>query len=903
MCISINPEPPDIDPFSFRHGLEEGKRTSIICMVNEGDLPMTINWLKDGRHLQHDPDIEIKKISEYSTLLLFESLHERHSGSYTCEAANAAATVNHTASLKVQVSPRWIVEPSSSTALVGSTVVLECSARGFPQPVITWNKATGEAAQDFQPVLLDGVRNSQAPNGSLVLMESSPNDAGYYQCTAHNSIGSPLSKVAQLTVHAPAHIVTEGGRVTGHAGQTVTLTCEASGDLPLTVTWQRHHTPITPTHRISIRESGNGGLINTVLEIRSVTSGDAGAYTCRADNPHGHSAQIYTISIIEPPVAPSDVAVSEVTSRSAVLSWTLYQPAAVTIQYRAAEDESWAVHGRNVSVGQWASSHVLSGLIPYQSYAVRLMAHNDLGVSQPSHIRVFTTLEEAPSGAPQDVQVSAGGPRSLIVRWRPPETRLSNGPLRGYTLALRRQNLQGHLLYISRPAMIAAGDNGVENYEVTGLSSASLYEVAVRVFNKAGPGPLSSPRIVQATGYDAPSCPPAGVSCRGSGRGGVRVWWSPPPTHCTHAPVSGYTIIATPTTHLHSTDSENLWDVNTTNLEKNLDSLPSAVNISVRVKAFNDVGASPPNHPIYCVTEDGVPGPPIRVRVVVTGSTNLLVTWSPPQPYSGDILHYTLYSAREDQVAVRDVVGAGGSDATWRELSNLSPGVRVQIWLTATSVAGEGGPSPRLTAVPVHTPKYPPLAVGGGQLWRIGFGAGVTLGCRGIGTPVPVINWTKGTNQPIINGQFTQLLPGGDLHLTGMSKCFTCMLESCVRDTSNYTCWVKNSEGSDSLSHQVIVITTPDPPKLTLSQATQDSLNLTITPTSDGGAPILGYTLHYRGRAGEWAETTAEPGTVSVVIRGLACGSSYHLYVTAWNSHGTSTPSPVLVANTQGKCK
>ncbi|XP_068201363.1 cell adhesion molecule Dscam2-like isoform X2 [Palaemon carinicauda] len=882
-------KPPEIDPFSFRHRLEEGRRTQVTCMVNAGDLPMTINWLKDGRHLQHDPDIESKQISEFSTVLLFKSLREHHSGSYTCEAANAAATVNHTAVLRVKVSPRWVVEPSGNTALVGSTVVIECSARGFPQPVITWKKAPGESAQDFQPVMLDGIRASQAPNGSMVLMDSTTNDAGWYLCQADNSIGKPISKVIQLTVHAPARVITEGGRVTGHAGQTVTISCEATGDLPLTLSWQRHHIPITPTHRVSIRETGGGGMLRTVLEIRSVTSGDAGTYTCRADNPHGHSAQIFTLAIIEPPVAPSDVTVSDVTSRSALLSWTLFQPAAVTIQYRAAEEESWAVHGRNVSVGQWASSHILTGLNPYKAYAVRLMAHNDLGVSQPSHMHVFTTLEEAPSGAPTDVQVAPGGPRSLVVRWRPPEHHTTHGPLRGYTLALRQQNLQGHLTYISRPATMSAGASGSEKYEVMGLSPASLYEVAVRAFNRAGPGPLSSPRIVQATGHDAPSCPPGGVSCRGSGRGGVRVWWSPPPTHCTNAPVSGYTILATPTTHLHRSESDNRWEVNTTNLEKNLDSLPPATNISVRVKAFNDVGASPPNNPVFCVTEDDVPGPPVRVRVIVTGSTSVLVTWSPPQPPSGDILHYTLYSARDDQVAVRDVVGAAGSEATWRELNNLSPATRVQVWVTATTVAGEGNSSPRMTAMPSATPKHAPIAVGGGQVWRVGMGAGVTLGCRGIGTPPPVLTWIKGPGHLISNGQYTQLLPGGDLHLTG------------VRESSNYTCRVTNSEGSDSLTHQVIVITTPEPPKLTLAYATYDSLNLSITPSRDGGAPILGYTLHHRGRAGEWAEMSAEPGTVSVVVRGLACGAPYHLYLTAWNTQGTSTPSPVLIANTQGK--
>lgn len=46
------------------------------------------------------------------------------------------------------------------------------------------------------------------------------------------------------------------------------------------------------------------------------------------------------------------------------------------------------------------------------------------------------------------------------------------------------------------------------------------------------------------------------------------------------------------------------WEVNTTNLEKNLDSLPPATNISVTVRAFNDVGSSTANTPVFCVTDD-----------------------------------------------------------------------------------------------------------------------------------------------------------------------------------------------------------------------------------------------------------------------------------------------------------
>lgn len=79
-----------------------------------------------------------------------------------------------------------------------------------------------------------------------------------------------------------------------------------------------------------------------------------------------------------------------------------------------------------------------------------------------------------------------------------------------------------------------------------------------------------------------------------------------------------------------------------------------------------------------------------------------------------------------------------------------------------------------------------------------------------------------------------------------MLKCMTpafCPLSrdlAAVRDTANYTCWVRNAVGVDSLTHQLVAVTTPPPPTLALAHANHDALNLTITPAGDGGAPILG---------------------------------------------------------------
>lgn len=108
----------------------------------------------------------------------------------------------------------------------------------------------------------------------------------------------------------------------------------------------------------------------------------------------------------------------------------------------------------------------------------------------------------------------------------------------------------------------------------------------------------------------------------------------------------------------------------------------------------------------------------------------------------------------------------------------------LQVWVTATTSAGEGISSPRLTALPSPKPGYSPVAVGGGRLWNVGAGSGVTLGCRGLGSPPPSISWTQ-EGILVRSGQLMQLLPGGDLHLTGESAVLVTGWETRPRNLLN----------------------------------------------------------------------------------------------------------------------
>lgn len=50
--------------------------------------------------------------------------------------------------------------------------------------------------------------------------------------------------------------------------------------------------------RVKNRKSKGGGKVQAVLEMVSVTSADAGPYTCRATNPHGSHSQVFDVAII-----------------------------------------------------------------------------------------------------------------------------------------------------------------------------------------------------------------------------------------------------------------------------------------------------------------------------------------------------------------------------------------------------------------------------------------------------------------------------------------------------------------------------------------------------------------------------------------------------------------------------
>lgn len=71
--------------------------------------------------------------------------------------------------------------------------------------------------------------------------------------------------------------------------------------------------------------------------------------------------------------------------------------------------------------------------------------------------------------------------------------------------------------------------------------------------------------------------------------------------------------------------------------------------------------------------------------------------------------------------------------------------------------------------------------------------------------------------------------------------------------------------------------------------------------SSNGNAPIMEYTLHYRKTHGNLEEKQLSRHASSHELKSLLCGSTYQIYLTASNKIGTSPASTNLHVRTQGQ--
>ncbi|XP_076760631.1 cell adhesion molecule Dscam2 isoform X3 [Xylocopa sonorina] len=896
--------PPKIDPFSFPANIQEGARVHVACVVSEGDTPLRITWLKDGRPL-NSTETTTHHFGEYDLTLMIQSATTAHNGNYTCVASNDAAETSRTASLLVHVPPRWVMEPQDVRASEGmSRLVLHCHADGFPPPAVSWRRASGKKPGNYRDIVTHEHTQDLRihSNGSLVFGRVQEDHEGFYLCEAVNGIGAGLSKVVHLTVNVPAHFVDKHRNQTARLGSSASLRCEAKGDHPLKVLWKKagaHLEQKLSDYRYTLKaENTTDGSIST-LEFISTSREDSGRYFCIASNAYGHDEMTIHLYIQEPPDFPRNLHVIEKGSRYINISWTTSQDgnSPITqyiIEYKT-ETEVWHDHTFHMTVpGAQAHAHV-SGLRPAVTYQFRIYAENELGRSQASEIFETTTEGEKPGGPPRNLKVEPVSSTEFNVTWDPPDHDLWNGEILGYHVGYKEHRLaadQYTYRTVERRISTASVALGLartsmpgRQYQLTNLKKFTRYSVVVQAYNALGQGPMT-PEEVATTLEDVPSSPPQNVRCTALSSQSLQISWDALPDSSLNGILKGYKVIWENMDAIAESPKSEMKI--TSALTAVIRSLEKYTNYSVQVLALTRAGDGVASSPLYCVTKEDLPEVPAGVKAVVRSATSIIVSWQPPLRSNGNITSYNVH--------IRWLSPEGKRETQKHTLppyqtsylaESLHKKIQYEFKIAAITSVGEGPQTQPITVSPSSEVRASIYSFG--AVLVVPWKQNVTLPCQTVGNPEPSVTW-KQWGQIVKSNSRMSLLPEGSLQVMDLHR----------EDSGNYTCYVKNRYGSDQITHRLTVQVPPAAPLLHATSATSNSINVQWKNGDDGGAPIRGYILHYKRESGEWEEVKVSHKINSFVLSRLWCGNDYQMYLTAYNRIGMGSPSEIVKATTKG---
>ncbi|XP_043509536.1 Down syndrome cell adhesion molecule-like protein Dscam2 isoform X9 [Frieseomelitta varia] len=878
---------PHVGPFSISDGpANSGDMVSATCSIMKGDFPVEIVWRFNDRAIGfNDPDVTITRINKHMSALSIESVAARHAGEYTCVATNRAGNVSHSTTLAVNVPPRWILEPTDKAFAQGSDARVECKADGFPKPQVTWKKAAGDTPGDYTDLKLSNPDIS-VEDGTLSINNIQKTNEGYYLCEAVNGIGAGLSAVIFISVQAPPHFEIKLKNQTARRGEPAVLQCEAQGEKPIGILWNMNNKRLDPKSdsRYTIREEILANGVLSDLSIKRTERSDSALFTCVATNAFGSDDTSINMIVQEVPEVPYGLKVLDKSGRSVQLSWAAPYDGnspikRYVIEYKISKG-SWETDIDRVLVpGSQQNVAGVFNLRPATTYHLRIVAENEIGASDPSDTVTIITAEEAPSGPPTSVRVDALDQHTLKVTWKPPPREDWNGEILGYYVGYK---LSSSSDYIYETVDFSKEDGKEHHLQIMNLKTYTQYSVVVQAFNKVGSGPISEERR-QHTAEGVPEQPPHDTTCTTLTSQTIRVSWMSPPLSAANGVITGYKVIYGPSDTWYD---ENTKDTKiTSSSETILHGLKKYTNYTMQVLAFTSGGDGVKSAPIHCQTEQDAPEAPIAIKALVMSAESILVSWRPPSQPNGVITQYIVYTKADN--AEEPTSQKVPPNQLTHEASGLDKQRRYDFWVTASTNIGEGEASKIVALAP--SVRVPAKIASFDDKFTATYKEDVKLPCLAVGVPAPEVTW-KVRGAVLQSSDRLRQLPEGSLFIKEVDR----------TDAGEYSCYVENSFGHDTVTHQLIVHAPPHSPQVTLTATTTNSLTMKLRPHPTDNAPIHGYTIHYKPEFGDWETAQISSTAQKYTLENLWCGSRYQIYVTAYNGIGTGDPSDMLNTRTKG---
>lgn len=264
------PQPLIISQVPSNMTVIEGAKLTLECRFDNVPPP-TITWYHVTQDGTRQPVTSgVTQAADGSSTLTKEPVQVSDRGSYVCVGNNGVETAEITDNVIVESKPYFTFTSGQVMRNAGDDLILRCKSDSMPRPSISWTHDRNDS-HVFADV-----------NGDLHILDLRPEDAGNYTCIATNKYGQTTSSVS-VQVRVPPY-VSMVPDVTP-LQQNIFFNCQASGDDPLTVSWQKDGLPLDMASGRYIALPSSEGSHR--LLVTSATDADVGVYSCVVNNPHG----------------------------------------------------------------------------------------------------------------------------------------------------------------------------------------------------------------------------------------------------------------------------------------------------------------------------------------------------------------------------------------------------------------------------------------------------------------------------------------------------------------------------------------------------------------------------------------------------------------------------------------
>ncbi|KAI2542409.1 protein tyrosine kinase 7 (inactive) [Homo sapiens] len=288
-------------PVVLKHPASEAEiqpqtQVTLRCHIDGHPRP-TYQWFRDGTPLSDGQSNHT--VSSKERNLTLRPAGPEHSGLYSCCAhsafGQACSSQNFTLSIADESFARVVLAPQDVVVARYEEAMFHCQFSAQPPPSLQWlfEDETPITNRSRPPHLR---RATVFANGSLLLTQVRPRNAGIYRCIGQGQRGPPIILEATLHLAEIEDMPLFEPRVFT-AGSEERVTCLPPKGLPEPSVWWEHAGVRLPTHG-RVYQKGHE------LVLANIAESDAGVYTCHAANLAGQRRQDVNITVASEHLCP-----------------------------------------------------------------------------------------------------------------------------------------------------------------------------------------------------------------------------------------------------------------------------------------------------------------------------------------------------------------------------------------------------------------------------------------------------------------------------------------------------------------------------------------------------------------------------------------------------------------------